>query len=412
MKTKNIEETLAAASEVAVQGAVVRIREAALEAPKTAGLLGTVTGDDRLHLLATIAELGADQYILVRDSATVQLMEQKVSSLVQGLDHDLKEKLTATMTADREAARKEMSDAIQRFRDDLVRTMGKYVDPNSPEGILAVMAKRLDEITRAALLRMDTMLQDGDQGVLARQGDRIVRAIKDELDSLKRQIIEGEARAAIGVAKGRSFEEELTRVLASIVRPLGAEVVRCADHTGVRVRKHGDHLLTFSGPLTRGNAIKLVIEAKDREAANGRFSLDAVKVACRQACENRGASVCIFITDTPELLPEGRGFGTVDGHFFVAYNPELADDTALAATVHMALMQALAQATAGTDQVVDLQAARRDLSQLRKLVEEFDAIETAHSGAIKSIQKASATAASTRLAILNGIGKLDSIMAG
>lgn len=412
MKTKNIEETLAATGEVAVQGTVVRIREAALEAPKTAGLLGTVTGDERLHLLAAIAELGADQYLIVRDSASVQLMERKVSSLVEGLDHDLKEKLLATLAADRESARREMSEAIQRFRDDLIRTLGRYIDPNAPEGIPAFMVKRLDEITRSALLRMDAMLQDGDQGVLARQGDRVVRAIKDELDALKRQIIEGEARAAVGVAKGRTFEEELTRVLAAIARPLGAEVARCADHTGVRVRKHGDHVLTFSGPLTRGNRINLVVEAKDREAANGRFSLEAVKIACRQACENRSASVCIFITDTADLLPEGRGFGTVDGHFFVAYNPDIGDDTALAATVHMALIQALAQATAGTDQAVDLQAAKRDLGQLRKLVEEFDTIETAHSGAIKSIQKASAAASGTRLAILNSLGKLDSILAG
>jgi len=410
LNATSIEEAMTASGEVSVEGSVVRIVDAALEAPKTAMLLGTVTAGERLHLLGAIVELGADQYIIAKDSASVQLMERKVSGLLEGLDRDLNEKLLVTMAADRESARTEMSESIQKFRDDLVRTLSRYVDPNAPEGIPAFMAKRLDEITRSALLRMEAMLQDGDQGVLARQGDRVIRSIKDELEALKRQIIEGETRAAIGVAKGRNFEEELTRVLAAIARPLGAEVVRCADHTGVRVRKHGDHLLTFSGPLTRGNLIRLVVEAKDREAANGRFSLDAVKTACRQACENRGASVCIFITDTPDLLPEGRGFGTVDGNFFVSYNPNLGDDTALAAAVHMALVQALAQATAGTEQAVDLEAAKRDLNHLRKLLEEFDAIETAHSGAIKCIQKASAVASTTRLAILNCLGKLDSIL--
>ncbi len=105
-----------------------------------------------------------------------------------------------------------------------------------------------------------------------------------------------------------------------------------------------------------------------------------------------------------------RGFGTVDGHFFVAYNPGFGDETALAATVHMALVQALARATAGTEQAVDLEAARRDLSHVRKLLEEFDAIETAHSGAVKCIQKASAVAFATRVAILKSLGKLDSIL--
>ena len=412
MKFKNVEETLATTGQVDVQGKVVRIKAAAFEAPQAAGVLSTASGDDRLHMFATMIDLGAHQYIAVRNTATVQLMEQKVTSLVQGLDQDLREKLLTIMATDRESARKEMADAIQRFGNDLNRAIARYVDPNVPDGIPAVMSRRLEEVTRAALMRIDAMLQDGDTGVLARHGDKIVGAVKAELEALKRYIIEGQARAAIGTAKGRTFEEELTRVLGVIARPLGGEVVRCADHTGVKVRKHGDLVLSFSGPLTRGNAIKLVVEAKDREAANGRLSLDTVRTACRQACENRGASVCIFIADTPELLPESRGFGIIDGHFWVAYNPELRDDTALAATVHMAMIQALAQASAGSEEVVDLAAARRELGQLRKLMEEFDAVEAAHSGAIRYIQKASSAASGTRLAIINNLGRLDSILAG
>jgi hypothetical protein len=253
------------------------------------------------------------------------------------------------------------------------------------------------------------MLADSDAGVLAKQSERIIKAVREEIDLLKRQVVEGQARASLGVAKGRTFEEELTRVLGSICTGLGAEVIRCGDHPGIKSRKHGDHLITLKSVLTRGQTVKIAVEAKDREAANGRFSLEAVRLACRQACENRGASSAIFIADAADLLPEGRAFGTVDGHYFLVYDPSVGDDTALAATVHMAVTRAILELSGGTGTGIDAEAARRELVQLRRLLEDFDSVEAAHSSAIKAIQKASGAASGTRLAILTVLGRLDSI---
>jgi hypothetical protein len=408
MKTKELMSV--ASGTVTVDGAVIRLTDAAFETPKTAALLGPIAEPERLHTLEVILEMGADHYLMARSSATVRLMEAQVEGLVAGLDQSLKDRLATVLVADRESARSEMGQTIGKFSEDLGKMLSRYVDPEAADALPGIVTRRLDEVARGAIVRIDTMLQDGDQGALARHGDRIIKAIREELELVKRQMVESHARAALGVTKGRDFEEELTRVLGGIATGIGAEVERCGDHPGVKGRKYGDHVLTLSGPMSRGNVLRLVVEAKDHEASNGRFSFEAVRTACRQACDNRGAAVAIFITDSAELLPEGRGFGRVDGNFYIAYNPEIGDHTALAATIHMAFTQALLDATAGNGDAVDSEAARRELDQLRRLIDEFDAIETAHSGAIRSIQKAGTSVSAMRAAILTAVGKLDSIL--
>lgn len=408
MKIKEITST--EVGTVSVDGPVLRVTEAAFEVPKTAGLVGPTAEGERMHMLEVILEMGSEHYLMARNSATVRLMEAQVEGLVTGLDQVLNDKLATVLVADREAVRAEMGEAIGRFSTDLGKMMSRYVDPEAGDALPSLVTRRLDEVARGAIARIDIMLQDGDQGALSRHGDRIIKAIREDLDLVKRQMVESQARANLGISKGRNFEDELSRVLGTIATGLGAEVERCGDHPGLKGRKHGDHLLTLAGPMTRGNVLKLAVEAKDHEAANGRFSLEAIRTACRQACDNRGAVLAIFVADSADLLPEGRSFGRVDGHFFVAYNPELGDSTALAATIHMAFTQVLLDATAGTGDSIDAEGARRELEQLRHLLDDFDAIETAHSSAVRSIQKAGNSASALRSAILTVMGKLDSIL--
>jgi hypothetical protein len=75
----------------------------------------------------------------------------------------------------------------------------------------------------------------------------------------------------------------------------------------------------------------------------------------------------------------------------------------------MAVTRAILELSGGTGTGIDAEAARRELVQLRRLLEDFDSVEAAHSSAIKAIQKASGAASGTRLAILTVLGRLDSI---
>jgi hypothetical protein len=411
MKTDRDMKAPAEQAAMAVQGSVVHITSATFEAPKAATVLGPLAPSQRIATAETLLEMGADHFLMAQSSAAVKLMEAQVEGLVSGLDKEVRATVLGLLVEDREVARKEMGESIRRFSADLGGVLEKYVDAGSPDGLPAAVTRRLEDVARTATERINRMLQDSDEGVLARQGDRVIKAVREELEILKRQILEAEARASTGVIRGRNFEEELTRVLGVAGRGLGAEVVRCGDHPGVKGRKYGDHLITLCGPLTRQRSIKVVVEAKDRAADTGRFSLEAVRGACRQARENRGADVAIFITETPELLPEGRCYGTVDGNFYLAYDPSRGDDTALSATLHMAVIQALLATAAGDRLGIDADAAHRELAQLRKLLEDFDAVESAHSSAVRYIQKASSATSSVRAAILNTVGRLDAIIA-
>jgi hypothetical protein len=374
-------------AEVAIQGSVIAVVSGAFEAPRAAAIVGPLAASERVRTIELLLEMGADHYLSARNSASVKLMEAQVEGLVEGLDEALEERLGGLLAADRQAARQENAATILKFSTDLSAMLNRYVDPSSADGLPAVATARLEEVARATIARVDAMLADGDTGLLAKQGDRIIKALRDEVEMLKRQVVEGQARARLGTAKGRSFEEELSRVLGSICTGLGAEVIRCGDHPGLKGRKYGDHLITVEGPMARGESIKIAIEAKDREAANGRFTVDSVRLACRQACDNRGATSAIFVADTADLLPDGRSFGTIDNHFFLAYDPAVGDDTALAATVHMAVSRAILDLVGRTGTGVDTAAANRELVQLRRLLEDFDAVEAAHSSAIKAIRR-------------------------
>src|SRR5438067_1116725 len=100
----------------------------------------------------------------------------------------------------------------------------------------------------------------------------------------------------------------------------------------------------------------------------------------------------------------------VDGSYFLAYDPSFGDETALAATVHMAVSRAIVELAAGSGGGINVDAARQELVQLRRLLEDFDAVEAAHGSAIKAIQKASGAASGTRAAILTVVGRLDTLL--
>ena len=164
----------------------------------------------------------------------------------------------------------------------------------------------------------------------------------------------------------------------------------------------------MSGPLTRGRAVSVVFEAKDHNREGQAFSLNALRQAC-EACANRGAHRAVFVASSPELLPQGRGFGVVDGHYWVAW-PRSADDTALAVVVHAAITQAVQDLTSHSTDRRSFEAARRQVAALLTLLERFDQVESGQNSAIRSIQKAGGGLAEIREALLKGLGRLDSLL--
>lgn len=381
-----------------------------LTMPRTMEMLRALPPELWQERLEKVAELGTEHFRAADTSAAIQLLDERVGNIFEKLDQEVQGKLEKTLAADRVLAKKEVSETLRTFDGELKKAMSRYVDPNAPDALPALMGRRMTEISRAAMAEIDRMLQNGDQGVLAKQTETIVKTFREDLELLKRQVIERQAVHDLGTGKGRTLEEDLAGRLGLIARPLMGEVERVGDNPGLKRNKSGDLLLTVRGPFARGGSLKVVFEAKDRAVENGRFSLAAVRQACRQACENRGADIAVFVTDSPELLPEGRGFGTADGHFWVAWLRQ-GDDTALAVVVHLAVTEALARVGAA-DNECDVDAARREAEALLASLDRFDQMESSHNSAIKAIQKAGVTATELRAALVKGLSRLGTILSG
>jgi hypothetical protein len=385
-------------------------RPLALTVPRTVELLTSTPPALWYGKFEAAAELGAGHLAAAETSATIQLMDERVTGLFEKLDHDVQARFSETLTADRELVKKGVGEILTRFEKDFNTEMRRYLDPNAPDAFPTLVTKRLEDTTRLAMKGIDGMLTNAETGVLAEQTKTIVKSMRDEMEILKRLFIERQALHDLGTAKGRTLEEELALRLGAIARPLMGEVERVADFPGLKKTKHGDLILTVQGPLSRGHCIRIAFEAKDHAVENGAFSLEAVRQGCRLAAENRGAQVAVFITDAPELLPEARSFGTVDGHYWLAYQRG-GDDTALAVVVNTAVAQVLLQLAATNGDGFEAEAAQREVSGLLSTLEKFDEVESCHSSAVRAIQKAGTAAAALRSALIKGLGRLDSLLA-
>jgi predicted metalloendopeptidase len=164
---------------VAVEGYVVRIhRPVALEAPRAADLLRSLPPDKWLGTVEDMVEYGATALLSVKTSATVQLLERQMADLVDQLRSAMVENLGQTLQTDRELAKETLMRLLNEHSGSMTKLLGRYVDPNSKEGLPAVMAQQLEQVTKSALRQVDTLLQDGDESALGKLAAKLTKQIE------------------------------------------------------------------------------------------------------------------------------------------------------------------------------------------------------------------------------------------
>jgi len=386
---------------IEVDGSHLIIHEVHLNAPRAAYVLAGTSTSLWLSKLNIMVELGAEGVVAAGDSASVKLMEARVTNIFDKLDTDV----AKVMLDDREAVKA----LLETFGASFNKAVTKVTDPNAPDAVPMIVTNKTAEVVRSAIANIDSMLNGGDNGALTQQTKEIVATFRTEMELLKKAIIERQAIHDLGAGKGKTLEEEVAHRLGIIGRPLMCEVERVGDKPGIRKTKAGDVVVSVKGAITRGTPIRIAFECKDHDVENGPFSLTEIRTSCRLAAENRSAQVTVFVVDDIQLLPEQRAFGIVDGHYFLAYTRG-SDDTALAAVFHLALTKSLTELEALTSDHVDIEAARRQLQAVEDSLERFEEIESGCSAAIRSMQKVSTTGNALRSALMNGLAKLQAIL--
>lgn len=361
---------------VAVDGERITIESLALSDTGLATFVAERPADDRADLISRALRIGLLALQDAGASLDVDVVRREFESMVRRTE-TLNERVAAQVD---EVLRQNFADGDGR----LPRTLESFL---GDRGQLRSFTRELfDEERRdSAIGRMRVLLGsyfDGDASRLAQLLDptrlgsplhqfRVEMAKGFEALNERLTAIEAAATARAGeraksAAKGADFEDLLEGMLADVVRGSDHVVERTSDEAGNVLRsKKGDFVLTLDPATTRGAAVRIVVEAKDR-AVSGRAMRDEIGEAKR----NRDAAVGLVVFSTAHAPAGIAPFDVRMGDVYCALDPGDPQPATLDAAVRLARLLALA-AMRETDGDVDTAAIHAALERVRA---ELDAV--------------------------------------
>jgi hypothetical protein len=392
---------------VEVQPPTVTIkRRLVLDVEAAAPLIAEAPPGTRSATLERLLEFGAQAEGMYRTNLAAQLLERRVAAL----GDNLQVQLATTLKAGGHSVEERVTRLLHQHEKDLLAWATRYLDPSNEDAIPSVTARKLRQVSEAAIAEVRQLLADGDDGILAKWADSITRQVKESEANVVAQLVHKQAVATLGVHKGRSYEEAVSAKLAQLGLATGCTVDRCSDRLGLKRTRHGDHLITLDPATTGGETLRIVTEEKARSDGQ-RFGFEAVEKECEHARANRGAAAAVFIAETRDSLPDGVSFGQI-GHadYFVHFDPATGDDVGLVAAIYLARSGALQGLRNGGAEPVDRTAAKRLVDEIRERIERRSRIERFHSTAVKAIHNAGKALDEDTEAVLMCLARIDAML--
>jgi len=386
-----------------VDGAVITIiGPVSLEAPKAATLLSGLPPELRISAVEDFLEHGAATAAAVQSSAHIVLLETKIEELTTNLTDALAKLLKASGDDSAEVTEK----LLATHKEALTKLLTPLTDPNATDGLPTVMVRLLDEANKVAMRHIAAMLDDTEDGALAKAVTKISAELKETTATIVKAIVEREALRTKSNRRGSSFEDVLNVRLPLITRGMG-RVEHCARSQGAKAGDVGDYIVIVE-TLPGAETAVIALEAKSHKH---RFSSNAIKTELKNVRANRGAAAAIFVVDNPDTLPDGMAFGQVsECDFYVAFEPEEGDETALTCALYMAKVAALTSIAAAAGEDLDITAAQREITFIRGLLEQFSKIENSHTKIDKEVTAARTFAADLKSDILAALRRLDGLL--
>ena len=372
----SLPEVTATPERVAVNGEHITIESLTLTDAGLATFVAERPAADREEVIVRALRIGLLALQDAGASLDVDVVRREFESMVRQTE-TLNERVAAQVD---EVLRQNFADGDGR----LPRTLESFL---GDRGQLRSFTRELfDEERRdSAIGRMRVLLGsyfDGDASRLAqlldptRLGSPLFQ-FRDEVakgfEALNERLtaIEAAATARAGeraksAAKGADFEDLLEGMLADAVRGTDHLVERTSDEAGHVLRsKKGDFVLTLDPATTRGAAVRIVVEAKDR-VISGRAMRDEIGEARR----NRDAAIGLVVFSAAHAPAGIAPFDVRMGDVYCAIDPDDPQPATLDAAVRLARLLALA-ATRETDGDVDAAAVHEALERVRA---ELDAV--------------------------------------
>ena len=372
----SLPEAPASRGRVAVHGERITIESLALADAGLAAFVVERPADDRVDLISRALRIGLLALQDAGASLDVDVVRREFESMVRQTE-TLNERVAAQVD---EVLRQNFADGDGR----LPRTLESFL---GDRGQLRTFTRELfDEERRdSAIGRMRVLLGgyfDGDASRLAqlldptRMGSPLhqfrtevskgFEALNERLTAIEAAASARAGERARSAAKGADFEDLLEGMLADTVRGTDHLIERTTDEAGNVIRsKKGDFVLTLDPSTTRGSAVRIVLEAKDR-AISGRAMRDEITEAKR----NRDAAVGLVVFSSAHAPAGIAPFDVRMGDVYCAIDPGDPQPATLDAALRLARLLALA-ATRETDGDIDAAAVHEALERVRA---ELDAV--------------------------------------
>ncbi|HVL90777.1 MAG TPA: hypothetical protein VM841_11150 [Actinomycetota bacterium] len=206
--------------------------------------------------------------------------------------------------------------ALEGWKDEVGKNLEDVFDADSKSSAIA----KIDEVVRTGVEKqlgdLRKMLHDPTDGPLGRMYGAITKAVKDQGETLGKEIAElaealkiQAAKAEVEKAtsrKGFAYEDLLHAAVTNVVAANGDVAEKVAKTKGLAGTEKGDEIVTVNTDDTLGTVVAYVIEAKD----NGSYSVRTALKECETAMKNRGTKVGI-------IAFANAGQIAIDGDFHV-----------------------------------------------------------------------------------------------
>lgn len=372
----SLPELAATPDRVSVQGQRITIESLTLS---DAGLATFVAGRpaaDRTDLVSRALRIGLLALQDAGASLDVDVVRREFESMVRQTE-TLNERVAAQVD---EVLRQNFADGDGR----LPRTLETFL---GDRGELRSFTRELfDEDRRdSAIGRMRVLLGsyfDGDASHLSQLLDptrmgsplhqfrsevsRGFEGLNERLTAIEAAATARASERARSAAKGADFEDLLEGMLADAVRGTDHLIERTSAEAGNVLRsKKGDFVLTVDPSTTRGAAVRIVVEAKDR-TVSGRAMRDEIAEAKR----NRDAAIGLVIFSADHAPAGIAPFDVRMGDVYCAIDTADPQPATLDAALRLARLLALA-ARRDSDGDLDAAAVHEALERVRA---ELDAV--------------------------------------
>jgi hypothetical protein len=354
---------------VTVRGDRITIESLSLSDRGLSAFVAERPADDRPDLVARALRIGLLALQDAGASLDVDVVRREFEAMVRQTE-TLNERVAAQVD---EVLRQNFADGDGR----LPRTLETFL---GDRGQLRSFTRELfDEQRRdSAIGRLRVLLGsyfDGDASRLAqlldptRMGSPLhqfrsevskgFEALNERLSAIEAAATARAHERSRSAAKGADFEDLLEGMLADTVRGTDHLVERTSDEAGNVIRsKKGDFVLTVDPATTRGAAVRIVVEAKDR-AISGRAMRDEISEAKR----NRDAAVGLVVFSTAHAPAGIEPFDVRMGDVYCAIDPAHPEPATLEAAVRLARLLATA-AIRDTEGDVDSTAVHDALERI------------------------------------------------